>query len=122
DRVGAHRPRDRRGTGPGRGWGLARRIVGGRGAGARNPGDGGEGGGGDSVRGQGDLGMDNIGALSVPAVIALAAISIVAKGVRVVQQAQTMIIERLGRYHRSLSSGVNMSITLIHKPRVIDRN
>src|SRR3989449_474255 len=64
--------------------------------------------------------MDNIGALIVPAVIALVAISIVAKGVRVVQQAQTMIIERLGRYHRTLSSGVNLIIPIIDKPRAID--
>src|SRR5437773_12123997 len=95
-------------------------MVEGRGGGARSPGDGGQGGGGDSVRGQGDLGMDNIGALIVPAVIALVAISIVAKGVRVVQQAQTMIIERLGRYHRTLSSGVNLIIPIIDKPRAID--
>src|SRR5256885_4721587 len=39
--------------------------------------------------------MDNIGALIVPAAIALFAISIVARGIRIVQQAQTMIIERL---------------------------
>src|SRR2546425_11113866 len=64
--------------------------------------------------------MDNIGALIAPAVIALVAISIVAKGVRVVQQAQTMIIERLGRYHRTLSSGVNLIIPIIDKPRAID--
>jgi len=64
--------------------------------------------------------MDNIGALIVPAVIALVAISIVAKGVRVVQQAQTMIIERLGKYHRTLSSGVNLIIPIIDKPRAID--
>src|SRR3989449_535914 len=120
DRVGAHRPRDRQGTGPGRGRGLARGLADGRGARARYPGDGGPGGGGDSVRGQGDLGMDNIGALIVPAVIALVAISIVAKGVRVVQQAQTMIIERLGKYHRTLASGVNLIIPIIDKPRAID--
>src|SRR5467141_3444956 len=120
DRVGADRPGDRQGTSPGRGRGLARRLVDGRGARARYTGDGGPGGGGDSVRGQGDLGMDNIGALIVPAVIALVAISIVAKGVRVVQQAQTMIIERLGKYHRTLASGVNLIIPIIDKPRAID--
>src|SRR5881397_3211405 len=64
--------------------------------------------------------MDNISALIVPAAIALVAISIVAKGVRVVQQAQTMIIERLGKYHRTLSSGVNLIIPIIDKPRAID--
>src|SRR5947199_1666582 len=64
--------------------------------------------------------MDNIGALIVPAAIALFAISIVARGIRIVQQAQTMIIERLGRYHRTLSSGVNLIIPIIDKPRAID--
>src|SRR5258708_13183789 len=64
--------------------------------------------------------MDNISALIVPAAIALVAISIVAKGVRVGQQAQTMIIERLGKYHRPLASGVNLIIPIIDKPRAID--
>src|SRR5213078_4003033 len=64
--------------------------------------------------------MDNIGALIVPAAIALFAISIVARGIRIVQQAQTMIIERLGRYHRTLSSGVNLIIPIIDRPRAID--
>src|SRR6058998_692145 len=64
--------------------------------------------------------MDNIGALIVPAAIALFAISIVARGIRIVQQAQTMIIERLGKYHRTLASGVNLVIPFIDKPRAID--
>jgi regulator of protease activity HflC (stomatin/prohibitin superfamily) len=64
--------------------------------------------------------MDNIGALIVPAAIALFAISIVARGIRIVQQAQTMIIERLGKYHRTLSSGINLIIPIIDKPRAID--
>ena len=62
----------------------------------------------------------DIGAYIVPLAIALVAISIVAKGVRVVQQAQTMIIERLGKYHRTLASGVNLIIPIIDKPRAID--
>jgi len=37
-----------------------------------------------------------------------------------VQQAQTMIIERLGKYHRTLASGVNLIIPIIDKPRAID--
>src|SRR5256714_15002772 len=64
--------------------------------------------------------MDNLGALIVPAAIVLFAISIVARGIRIVQQAQTMIIERLGRYHRTLSSGVNLIIPIIDRPRAID--
>src|SRR5260370_1402022 len=39
--------------------------------------------------------MDNIGALIVPAAIVLFAISIVARGLRIVRQAHTIIIERL---------------------------
>lgn len=42
------------------------------------------------------------------------------KGIRVVQQAETIIIERLGRYHRTLESGINVIIPLIDKPRPID--
>src|SRR5438552_89 len=38
--------------------------------------------------------MDNIGSLIVPIAIALFAISIVARGIRIVQQAQTMIIAK----------------------------
>src|SRR5437016_13394969 len=64
--------------------------------------------------------MDNIGSFIVPVAIALFAISIVARGIRIVQQAQTMIIERLGKYHRTLSSGVNLIIPIIDKPRAID--
>src|SRR5881628_2097179 len=64
--------------------------------------------------------MDNIGALIVPAAIALFAISIVARGTRIVQQAQTMVIERLGKYHKTLSSGINIVNPLLDKPREID--
>src|SRR6266498_1307689 len=64
--------------------------------------------------------MDNIGGIIVPAAIALFAISIVARGIRIVQQAQTMIIERLGKYHRTLSSGINLIIPIIDRPRAID--
>src|SRR6266511_144357 len=64
--------------------------------------------------------MDNIGGIIVPAAIALCAIAIVARGLRIVQQAQTMIIERLGKYHRTLSSGINLIIPIIDRPRAID--
>jgi hypothetical protein len=30
------------------------------------------------------------------------------KGLKIISQAQTMVIERLGKYHRTLSSGVNI--------------
>ena len=53
--------------------------------------------------------------------IALAAFVIIfaATGIRIIQQSQTMIIERLGKYHRTLSSGINIIIPIIDKPRQI---
>lgn len=42
------------------------------------------------------------------------------KGIRVVQQAETMIIERLGRYHRTLASGINIIIPFVDKPRAME--
>ncbi len=53
-------------------------------------------------------------------VLALFVIIILMKGIRVIQQAETMIIERLGRYHRTLESGINVIIPIIDKPRNID--
>jgi len=61
-----------------------------------------------------------IGSIIVPLAIIVFAISIVARGLRIVQQAQTMVIERLGRYHRTLNSGINLIIPFLDKPRDID--
>ncbi|HEU4560859.1 MAG TPA: stomatin-like protein [Longimicrobium sp.] len=47
------------------------------------------------------------------------AVVLVAMGFTVVQQAETMVIERLGRYHRTLESGINVIIPLIDQPRRI---
>src|SRR2546429_7681086 len=44
----------------------------------------------------------------------------VSKAIRIVQQAQTMIIERLGKYHRTLNSGLNFINPLLDRPRPID--
>ena len=52
--------------------------------------------------------------------IALFALVTIAKGIRIVQQAQTMVIERLGKYHRTLSSGINVIVPWVDKPRAID--
>jgi regulator of protease activity HflC (stomatin/prohibitin superfamily) len=58
--------------------------------------------------------------LVVLAAVAIAAIVIVSKGIRIVQQAQTMVIERLGKYHRTLASGINLIVPVIDQPREID--
>ena len=42
---------------------------------------------------------------------------IVTMGLKIVQQSETMIIERLGKYHKTLSSGINIIVPFIDKPR-----
>ncbi len=58
--------------------------------------------------------------LIVVGAIAVFAIVIVSKGIRIVRQAQTMIVERLGRYHKTLHSGVNLILPILDRPREID--
>ena len=43
----------------------------------------------------------------------------IAQGVVVVRQAETMIIERLGKYHRTLESGLNFVIPIIDTPKTV---
>jgi regulator of protease activity HflC (stomatin/prohibitin superfamily) len=61
----------------------------------------------------------NFGLIVVGA-IALVAIVIVRSTIVVVRQAQTMVIERLGKYSRSLSSGINLIMPFLDQPRAID--
>lgn len=49
--------------------------------------------------------------------LALLIIFVIAKGLKIVQQSQIVIIERLGKYHATLRSGVNIIIPFIDKPR-----
>jgi regulator of protease activity HflC (stomatin/prohibitin superfamily) len=51
--------------------------------------------------------------------IAILVIAFMAKGFKIVQQSETMIIERLGRYNRTLSSGINIIWPFIDQPRSI---
>ncbi|MBN1924831.1 MAG: SPFH/Band 7/PHB domain protein [Prolixibacteraceae bacterium] len=51
--------------------------------------------------------------------VALFVIIFAAAGIRIVQQSQTMIIERLGKYHKTLVSGFNIIIPIFDKPRQI---
>jgi len=55
----------------------------------------------------------------IPILIALLVIFIVAKGVRIVQQSEAMVIERLGRYQKTLNAGFNILIPIFDKPREI---
>ncbi len=49
--------------------------------------------------------------------LAVFVIVFAAMGIRIVQQSQTMIVERLGKYHRTLSSGINIIIPIVDVPR-----
>jgi regulator of protease activity HflC (stomatin/prohibitin superfamily) len=42
------------------------------------------------------------------------------KGFTIVQQSETMVIERLGRYNRTLESGVNIIWPIVERPKAID--
>ena len=46
-------------------------------------------------------------------------ISIILKGLIVVKQAQVVLIERLGKYHRTLESGLHIIWPIVDKPRAI---
>ncbi len=62
--------------------------------------------------------MGTIGFILI--VLVVLVIVIGAKGIRIVPQAHTMIIERLGRYHETLTSGINFIVPIIDKPREMD--
>ncbi len=57
--------------------------------------------------------------LIVVGAIVLLVFFFIVKGLMIVQQSETVIIERLGRYHKTLSSGVNIIIPFIDKARPI---
>jgi len=50
-------------------------------------------------------------------VLAIFAITIVSKGIIIVKQAEVIIIERFGKYHKTLSSGLNLILPLVDKHR-----
>lgn len=53
----------------------------------------------------------------IVAAIAVFIIILVIKGFKIVPQAETMVIERLGRYNRTLESGINIIWPIVEKPR-----
>lgn len=57
--------------------------------------------------------------LIIIAVATLFVIIFVASGFKIIQQAETMVIERLGKYNRTLESGINIIFPIIDKPRSI---
>ena len=60
-----------------------------------------------------------MGTLVIFAIIAVIAIIYVLMGVQIVQQSETRVIERLGKYDRTLPSGINLILPIIDRPREI---
>ena len=52
--------------------------------------------------------------------IAIFVIIFAATGLKIVQQAETMVIERLGRYHRTLRSGINILWPIFDRAKEIE--
>ncbi|MDX1443405.1 MAG: SPFH domain-containing protein [Gammaproteobacteria bacterium] len=53
--------------------------------------------------------------------LALLVIIVVIRGFKIVQQAESMVIERLGEYHRTLSPGINIIVPFFDVPRPVAR-
>lgn len=57
--------------------------------------------------------------LIVLAIVIVAALILISKSIKIVPQSETQIIERLGRYDRTLNSGLNIIWPYIDRPREI---
>jgi regulator of protease activity HflC (stomatin/prohibitin superfamily) len=53
-------------------------------------------------------------------ILAILVIIFMVKGFYIIQQAETMVIERLGRYYKTLDSGINIIWPIFDKPREIE--
>ncbi len=51
--------------------------------------------------------------------IALLVIFIIAKGLKIVRQSESILIERFGKYHKTLNAGINIIIPIMDQPRHI---
>jgi regulator of protease activity HflC (stomatin/prohibitin superfamily) len=55
-------------------------------------------------------------ALIAAIVVAVVAVALVASTIKVVPQAHARIVERLGRYHRTLNAGLAFVIPVVEQP------
>jgi len=61
-----------------------------------------------------------MGSLILFGIIGLFVIIFVISGMRIIKQAEVMVIERLGKFHRILEPGVNIIIPIFDSPRKIE--
>lgn len=60
-----------------------------------------------------------MGTFVVIGLIALVAIIFALNGLKIIRQSETIVLERLGRYHSTLSSGVNIIWPILDRPRKV---
>lgn len=56
----------------------------------------------------------------IPLIIVAVAAFVLFKSVKIIGQAEVMVIERLGRFHRVARSGLNILIPLVERPKALD--
>jgi regulator of protease activity HflC (stomatin/prohibitin superfamily) len=56
----------------------------------------------------------------IPALLALGAVYLLFASIKIIGQAEVMVIERLGRFHRVARSGLNILIPIIERPKSLD--
>jgi regulator of protease activity HflC (stomatin/prohibitin superfamily) len=62
----------------------------------------------------------NFGTLAVALSVALLVIIILRTGLKIIKQSQVVVIERLGKYHSTLDSGINIIWPILDVPRKIN--
>ena len=60
-----------------------------------------------------------MGALIIVGFVALVVIVFAVQGLKIIRQGETKVIERLGRYHSTLSSGINIIWPILDRPRKV---
>lgn len=56
----------------------------------------------------------------IPALLAVFALWVLTKSVKIIGQAEVIVVERLGRFHRVARSGLNLLIPFVERPRTLD--
>ena len=60
-----------------------------------------------------------MGALLIVSLVALVVVVFAVQGLKIIRQGETKVIERLGRYHSTLSSGINIIWPILDRPRKV---
>ena len=52
--------------------------------------------------------------------LAMVGVVVLSKALKIVGQAEVLVVERLGRFHRVARSGLNVLVPFVERPRAID--